>query len=404
MTDQLRDRVSVLVAYALFALAGLSAGVSGVLLLPQMGDYGVSRTVIGLTFFTGSAGFMIASATSGGLLQRFGFRIALAGGGVVFVLGGLTLAARPPFVAFVLAQLVIGYATGILESLLNAFLAGRPSATARLNRLHAFFGVGALIGPILSTWLLTFTRWPLVWLVLVLVCAPLTIAVWLTYPRRADDTSIAPASPTGPARSPLLGQVLRMPVVLLGAALLAVYVGLELGVGNWGFGYLVQGQAVSSLLAGYTMSGYWLGLTLGRFILGPLAGRIGLTQVGLMYTCLGGVGGAALLTWLVPPGPATMAGFLLLGFFLGPIFPTTMAIVPQLVGERLMPTAIGVMNAGSVVGGSALPWLAGVAAQWYGPSTLMPLAFGLAVVQTLCWSLMTARIRVPAPATSTVDS
>ena len=29
--------------------------------------------------------------------------------------------------------------------------------------------------------------------------------------------------------------------------------------------------------------GYWLGLTLGRFLISPIAGRIGTTAFGLMY-------------------------------------------------------------------------------------------------------------------------
>ena len=63
------------------------------------------------------------------------------------MLAGLYLATRPPFVAFVLVQLVLGYGTGVLESVLNVYIAALPGATTLLNRLHAFFGVGALIGP-----------------------------------------------------------------------------------------------------------------------------------------------------------------------------------------------------------------------------------------------------------------
>lgn len=58
--------------------------------------------------------------------------------------------------------------------------------------------------------------------------------------------------------------------VQLGAAMLALYVDLELSVGNWGFSYLVQTRALPHSLAGYTVSGYWLGLTLGRAGPGPV--------------------------------------------------------------------------------------------------------------------------------------
>ena len=89
------------------------------------------------------------------------------------MLAGLYLATRPPFVAFVLVQLLTGYGTGVLESALNAYLATLPDATTLLNRLHAFFGVGALIGPAWPPGSLGFASWTVVWLVLAVACVPL---------------------------------------------------------------------------------------------------------------------------------------------------------------------------------------------------------------------------------------
>jgi len=149
-------RRAVLVSYAAFVLVGLSAGVSGVLLPSQMVTYGVGRSAIGISFFTSSAGFVLAGVTAGALIGRLGTRTALAVGGAAYALAGLYLASRPPFGMFLLVQLVAGYGTGVLESVLNVYLAARPGATTLLNRLHAFFGVGALLGPALAAWILGF--------------------------------------------------------------------------------------------------------------------------------------------------------------------------------------------------------------------------------------------------------
>ena len=124
-------------------LAGLSAGVSGVLLPAQIDDYGVDKAIVGLTFFTNAAGFLLAGAATGPLLHRFGIRATLALGGAAPVLAWLYLAGRPAFVLLVLAQLLLGFGIGVFESVLNVYLAGLPGSTALLNRLHAFFGVGA---------------------------------------------------------------------------------------------------------------------------------------------------------------------------------------------------------------------------------------------------------------------
>jgi fucose permease len=380
---------AVLISYAGFVLVGINSGVSGVLLPSQMASYGVDRATIGITFFASAAGFALAGISTGTLLHRFGVRIALATAGVLYILSLLYLGIRPPFLAFVLAQLVTGYATGIFESVLNVYLSGLPEATTLLNRLHAFFGVGALIGPPLAAWIIGFASWTGVCLALAVACVPLLAGFLLTFPG-PEWAAPPPGEPavSAPVSEGMLRAALRDRGVLLGSAMLAVYVGLEISVGNWGFSYLVQARALPESLAGYLVSGYWLGLTLGRFLISPIAARIGIGTAGMMYTCLGGITAAATLTWLSPT-PVACVTLGLLGFFLGPVFPTTMAIVPRLTRARLVPTAIGVMNAASVVGGSALPWLAGTITQNTGMWTLLPFAIVLALAQFAVWRPIT---------------
>jgi fucose permease len=408
-------RVPVGLAYAAFVLVGLNAGVGGVLLPAQIDDYGVDMATIGITFFFFSAGFMGAGATAGGLIHRFGIRIALLAGAGVYVAGTLYMAARPPFVALVAVQLVAGYGIGLLESVLNVFLTDLPSATTLLNHLHAFFGVGALLGPLLAAWMLGFVPWPIVWLVLGLAGLPLMIGFLLVYPRRPDeprnghrhlpppapvaepppDAVLVSARPDAPAtaRGGLLAPTMRVPAVVLASIFLSVYVGLEVGVGNWGYTFLVDEHTLAHLAAGYTVSGYWLGLTAGRFLISPIAARLGLSAMGMTFTCLAGVTAVSALIWLAPAGAVASAGFVLLGFFLGPLFPTAMAVVPDLIEPRLVPTAIGVMNGLSVVGGAVFPWMAGAIAEGVGVWTLMPFTLTLAVVQLAIWWLLARRMR-----------
>jgi len=391
-------RPPVLVSYAAFVLVGISTGISGVLLPSQMASYGVDRATIGITFFTGSAGFVLASVSTGALIHRAGIRIALTVGGSAFVLAGLYLATRPPFAAFMLAQLVVGYGTGILESALNVYIAGLPGATTLLNRLHAFFGVGALIGPPLAAWILGFASWTVVWLVVAAAAVPLVGGFLLAYPgpeRSAPEEPAAREEPEPPAtpvrRRGTLGAALRDRGIQLGAAMLFVYVGVELGIGNWGFSYLVQARTLPEWIASYTISGFWLGLTLGRFLISPIAARLGASTAGMIYACLAGITAAIALAWLSPPAVACVA-FGLLGFFLAPVFPTTMAIVPRLTQPRLVATGIGVMNGGAVIGGSALPWLAGTLGQDAGIWVLLPFTLVLSVAQFAVWRPIARRL------------
>ena len=390
-------------AYALFVLVGLGAGANGVLLLAQIDDYGVDRTTVGATFFTGSAGFVLAGALAGPLVHRWGYRTTLVAGAVVYVLAGACVATRPAFVVFVALQVGVGFATGLLESALNAYLAELPRAATLLNRLHAFFGVGALLGPLVAAGLLTVVSWPMVVLVLAGVAIPLAVAIRATYPpgsapaRQPAAADASPAPDTDPGRGglALVRTAVRQPAILLAATMLTLYVGLELGVGNWAFGYLVGARDLSDLQAGYVVSGYWLGLTLGRFLISPLAARRGLTPIGTTYLCLVGVSAMAALSWAAPHAAVAAVGLALLGFFLGPVFPTTMAVLPQLTSARLVPTAVGVVNAGSVVGGAALPWATGLVGEEAGAWTLLPIALALALLQLTVWWRTAAHVRRP---------
>ncbi|GAA1813220.1 sugar MFS transporter [Luedemannella flava] len=387
-------RAPVVLAYVAFVFVGINAGVGTVLLPAQIDDYHVDMATIGLTFFTFSAGFFLAGATSGALMHRFGTRLTLVAAGGVFVVAALAAAARPLFWVYVAMQILAGYAIGVLETVLNAYLATLPAATTLINRLHGFFGVGALVGPPFAAWVLhdLGRQWTMVWLLLALAGVALTVAFLLVYPR---TNGAAGTTTTG--RQRLLGPVLRSPAVLLAASFLGVYVGLELGVGNWGFTYAVGEHAVGDLAAGWIISGYWLGLTVGRFVISPLATRLGWTSARMMFACLFGVIISSLLVWVAPVAAAAGIGFVALGFFLGPLFPTAIAVMPEVTEERLVPTAIGILNGMSLVGGAALPWVAGAIAQGVGLWTLMPYALALGVVQLVIWWLLVARMREPVP-------
>src|SRR5690606_38883990 len=111
------------------------------------------------------------------------------------------------------------------------------------------------------------------------------------------------------------------------------------------------------------------------------------------YACLAGIAASAALIWAAPAGLVAGAGLVLLGFFLGPVFPTAMAVVPNLTEARLVPTAIGLMNGVSVLGGAVFPWLAGAIGEGAGVWTLMPFSLARGLLQLALWRLIVVRMR-----------
>ncbi len=420
----------VALAYLAFVLVGVNASVGGVALPAQMADYGVNRATFGATFFVFSAGYLLGSLTTGPLVRHLGLRGAAVISTGVVLLACLSTGLRPSFALFVALALPCSYGIGVLESVLNVYLTTLPGAQVRLGRLHAFFGVGALLGPVLAARILRAASWPTIWLVQAAAAAPLVVAFAVLLHRDGEPTpsastdappsTEAAASPPKAAAPPstevaapppknaaprpddagpsLLLGVLRQPAVLLAAVLLATYVGLEVSAGTWTYTFLVDGRGLGDLGASSMVSGYWLGLTLGRFVISPVTLRRGWSDLQTMSACLVAVLFAVLLVAAVPTTPVTAVGLVLVGFFLGPVFPSIMAATPRLADARHVPTAIGLLNGVAVLGGSALPWLAGVLIQDVAPWTLMPYCAGLAVVELLIWRVLVRGLRAKPPA------
>jgi fucose permease len=390
-----RERARIAAAFYAIAFIGISAGAGGVLLPDQMADYTIDKSTVGLMFLTFSAGYIACAAANGVLIHHLGIRMHLMVG-TALSLGALALSAlRPGFAIFLILQSVYGFGIGALDAGLNSFLSTLSRSAALLNYFHAFFGVGALAGPVLAAQMLA---WDLPWNAffgfLAVLLVPLLVSMSLYPPTEGAD----------PVSRPPISGALRLSAVWLAAAFLAVYVGLESSMGNWGFTFLTEARGQPVLTAGWIVSAFWAGLTLGRFTLNALAERFGVGVVGLSAVCIGGVAVSALGTWLVPTATAAAVGMITLGFFLGPFYPTIIAALPGLVPERLVATAIGVLVAVSIVGGALFPYAVGASAQWIGAWSLLPICFALAGLLGLFWWRIARRMSAPAPAATAAIS
>jgi fucose permease len=377
-------------ALAMFVVLGLGGGASGVLLAAQIAYYGIGKAVIGLLFLAFAAGSLLAGAVSGGLMRRFGLRGELALGTALYSAATLAGGLLPPFPALVAITVVWGFGGGIIESALNTYLAALPRRVVLLNLLHACYGVGALIGPVVAaTMFANGLSWGALYLVFAAASAPLLAGFTIWYPARP------PAEP-GETPGPVFAAALRHPSVLLCSLFLAIYVGLEITIGNWMYSFLVEERGNGALLAGWVVSAFWMGFTFGRFVISALAERFGVGPITLAWACLVAFLFAGAIVWLIPGVPPAAAGLVLVGFVLGPLYPLAVAVVPQLVPDRLVPTAIGMLIGASVVGGALFPWAAGALAEGIGLGSLLPFILLLGVALLINWWRVSRRFISPA--------
>ncbi len=374
--------IQLVVAFGAFIFIGAQDGAVGVLLPSLQNHYALTKGTVSVMFFASTCGYLLAALSAGLLVARLGWRWFLTLGGVAAVGGASTIAAMPPWAIVLLALLATGFGVGVIDAGLNAYIAGLPNNAAPLNYLHACYGAGALMGPLLASGVLAAGwNWNRVYLILAAGATLFLISFATLFG--------TPREPAAPAESraggSLLGAVIALPVVWIGAAFLLLYVGLEVSLGSWMYSFLTEERATPALLAGSFVSSYWAGLMLGRLVLGSVTRRLG--NVVMIQLCLAGVLLGVVLLWLAPWLSLHAVALALIGFSLGPIFPTTIALMSQLIAARLLPSAIGLMASLGAAGASLFPWLAGLLADRLGIWVILPYAIGLTALLLGAWLL-----------------
>jgi fucose permease len=173
------------------------------------------------------------------------------------------------------------------------------------------------------------------------------------------------------------------PVLLLFCGFLFCYAGLETGLGSWEATHLrAHGYAPDTAAA--LTSLFWLGLAAGR-LLAPLVTRnwsMPRILVTALLACMGGL-------TVIAVDVSAPVGFFLLGVFIGPVFPSTLAWIAATLPHPRRVNAVVLTVA--MLGNATVPALIG-----YGMQATSDLALPLfiAVATAGCLGVVaTLRVR-----------
>jgi fucose permease len=362
------------VAYLSVALPGSTLG----LLWPSIRlSLGQPVGALGILLVPGIAASVVSSAVTGRLRLSAGPLVAASTLLIALALAAEALA--PSMWVMIAGTVLFGVGFGALDTALNAH-AARHFGARDINWMHASYGLGATLGPLLVTALLSAGRsWRQTYGVMALVLAALGGVLVLA---RRGWRVPAPAPGPGPARP---SATTASPGAALGSlSFTAVETGIESAAGIWGFLFLTAGRALPPAAAGIAVAAYWAMMCVGRVVLGPVAERLGAARV--LAAAVAGVPlGAALMTLSIlgpvpgpVPGPGSgalaVAGLMLLGLAAAPVFP----LFTLTTGTTRM---VSLQVAASAVGGAAIPAGLGLLLGAAGARLLAPalLALGLAM-------------------------
>ena len=148
------DWIGIALAFYAFVSIGIAEGGLGVLLPSILETYHLTPATVTVLFISQVTGYAIAAATSSLLSSYLGLARSL-------LLASISLTSALSIYAFtthwwvmVAAGLLLGLGAGLIDAGINTFIANDQRNANLLGMLHAFYGVGALLGPILATTLL----------------------------------------------------------------------------------------------------------------------------------------------------------------------------------------------------------------------------------------------------------
>lgn len=356
-----------LIALLAFVALGLPDGTLGVAWPSMQTTFGLPISSLGVLLIAGTAGYLASSSQSGYWIGRLGVGRLLFWSILLTAIASLGFALAPSWPALVLIAVVGGLGAGAIDAGTNAFAAANLS-TARINWLHATYGIGAAAGPLIMSGVLERQLpWQIGYALLATILAALAAVFW-----RARALWAAPApklDATGAPAAARIRDALRQPMVLINLALFFLYTGLESTAGQWAFSLLTLERNWDTQMAGIAVALYWGSLTGGRVAFGIVARHFGATTIlrcGMVLAPLG----ACLL--MAGGNELTTAGLALFGFALAPIFPCLIAETPGRVGTHLSDHAVGLQVSAAYVGIAAVPSLVGVLARTQGLEILGP--------------------------------
>jgi fucose permease len=373
----------LLLAYFGFISLGLPDGLIGVGWPSIREEFAVPTEAVGLILTVGTVGYLTSSVAAGFTIARLGVGWLLAGSTALTAMALTGYSLSPLLGLMVGLAFVLGLGSGAIDSGLNAYAAS-AFGPRHMNWLHAFFGLGVAIGPLIMTAVLQLGlswRWGYGLVAaaqgMLALAFVATAKAWSSR-RPGDPQPPASAGASAPAAAVRSRDTLVIPAVWFGVLAFAVYTAVEVAAGLWAYLLLTEGRGLGAAVAGVCVSAYWGSLFAGRVVLGVAAERVGSAR--MLTACITGMAVGGLLVALPAPAWVAVAGLMLVGFAAAPVFPLLTLTTADRVGAAHADRVIGMQIGAAALGGAAIPAGVGVLLSRVNVEVLGPSLLALSVL------------------------
>ncbi|CBX92324.1 hypothetical protein IAQ61_006284 [Plenodomus lingam] len=361
------NRLVFKIAAAMFSFStlGLFNSSMGAVLPLLSSHYHLTDLHVSLIFLAGPVGYVIAAQCSDSIHARYGQRGIAAIGPVFQFISTATVASHPSFGMVLVAFAFQGLGSGLLDGSWCAWAGSMEKANTISGMLHGSYSLGGAAGPFLVTTITTRHRpWHL-WYSILAGASGVSFLLLVSAFRHEDAAAYRKSkqSELTDAR-PDIKAMFRYPAVWLCAAYFITYVGTETAISGWVVSFMLRSRDATPYVAGLTSSGYWIGMVIGRISLGFATDRMGVRRATALYFLLA-VGLEALFA-IFSSSAVSIVLMTLLGFVMGPMFPSAIVVLTRLLPGELHVAAVSFVASLGQTGGAFLPFAIGAVVQGLG--------------------------------------
>ena len=332
----------LIVIYIAFIGLGIPDSLFGTAWPAIYTEYGLPISLGGVITTVTFIGTTISSLLSARLIRRLGTARLTAGCTLLTALALLGFSLSHSFIILFVLAVPLGLGAGSIDTALNNYVASHYNAS-QMSFLHCFYGIGVTVSPfILALVFRNDSNWRKGYGIATIIQFSIAAVVILSLPlwKKVGEKSDSSESDIKSLSIIEASKIRGVKVMWL---LFLCTCSIELTVGAWSSTFLVKSRGATEEIAARTVTFYYLGMTLGRFLSGVLARKLHSRTIISIGTLVLGI---ALLTLILTNnGYIAIAALFLIGLGNGPMFPNLNYLTPEQFGKERSAALIGAQMA-----------------------------------------------------------
>jgi fucose permease len=274
------------ILYLGFISIGIPDQILGVSWTSMRFDFSKQIEAAGIIVSTITVFTILSSFLSPFFIKKFKTNTILIFSTFLITLSLTGFAIAPNWQTLLAFCIPMGLGAGTVDASLNNY-ASKNFDAKNLNWLHASWGIGATIGPMVMTFALTLNSWRFGYILI--ACILFLFFLTFIFTKKLWQEEKNETVEINKPKTINFRKVFKLKPIL-SMLFFFLYAALEVGVGLWGATVLIESRNFSPLLSGSLITAYWASLTVGRFLTGIIATKFktdNIITAGLIFGLFG---------------------------------------------------------------------------------------------------------------------